>query len=336
VQDSATVDLRPFGNTGVDIAPLVFGAMNFGIATPPEEAAVMLDRAIDAGITLVDTADVYGESEQVVGDALAASGRRDEVLLATKVGLPRGEGPPEQWHRREHIVASCERSLRRLQTDCIDLYQLHRPSSVVPLEETVGVLGELVDAGKVRWIGSSTFAAWMVMDELAMARERDLPAFVSEQPPYNLLDRRVENELLPMCERHGLAVLPWSPIGGGVLSGRYDSVDRFPEGSRAALVPQTRDRVTEPGIRVGAAVAELARERGLSTSQLALLWVKDQPGVTAPIVGPRTIAQLDDALAVLGLSLDDGARDACDALVHPGNAVVDFHNSAGWMRATVA
>ena len=208
----------------------------------------MLDRAIDAGITLVDTADVYGESEQVVGDALAASGRRDEVLLATKVGLPRGEGSPDRWHRREHIVASCDRSLRRLRTDRIDLYQLHRPSSVVPLEETIGVLGELVDAGKVRWIGSSTFAAWMVVDELAFARARNLPAFVSEQPPYNLLDRRIENELLPACERHGLAVLPWSPIGGGVLSGRYDSVDRLPEGSRAARLPQTRDRVTEPGL----------------------------------------------------------------------------------------
>lgn len=296
----------------------------------------MLDRAIDAGITLIDTADVYGDSEQVVGDALAASGRRDDVLLATKVGLPRGDGPPGHWHRREHIVASCERSLRRLRTDHIDLYQLHRPSSIVPQEETIGVLAELVEAGKVRWIGSSTFAAWMVMEELAIARERSLPAFVSEQPPYNLLDRRIENELLPVCERYGMAVLPWSPIGGGVLSGRYDSVDRFPEGSRAARIPQTRDRVTEAGIGVASAAAELARERGLSTSQLALLWVKDQPGVTAPIVGPRTIAQLDDALDVLDRSLDDAARVACDALVHPGNAVVDFHNSAGWMRSTVA
>jgi aryl-alcohol dehydrogenase-like predicted oxidoreductase len=330
------MDLRPLGTTGVDIAPLVFGAMNFGISTPPEEAAAMLDRAIDAGISLIDTADVYGESEQVVGDALAASGRRDQVLLATKVGLPRGEGPPEQWHRREHIVASCDRSLRRLGTDRIDLYQLHRPSSVVPLEETIGVLGELADAGKVRWIGSSTFAAWMVVEELALARQRALPAFVSEQPPYNLLDRRIENELIPVCERYQLAVLPWSPIGGGVLSGRYDSADRYPEDSRAARVPQTRDRVTEAGIGIASAVARLAHERGMSTSQLALLWAKDQPGVTAPIVGPRTLAQLDDALAVLDRALDDDARAACDDLVHPGNAVVDFHNSAGWMRATVA
>jgi aryl-alcohol dehydrogenase-like predicted oxidoreductase len=295
----------------------------------------MLERAIDAGITLVDTADVYGDSEQVVGDALATSGRRDEVLLATKVGLPRGDGPPGHWHRREHIVDSCERSLRRLRTDRIDLYQLHRPSDVVPLEETIGALGELVEAGKVRWIGSSTFPAWMVMEELAFARANDRPRFVSEQPPYNLLDRRVENELLPLADRHGLAVLPWSPVGGGVLSGRYDSVDRLPARSRAARLPLTRDRVTVPGLEVAAALAELAGERGLTTSQLALLWVKEQPGVTAPIIGPRTAEQLDDALAVLDRGLDDDARAACDALVHPGNAVVDFHNTAGWMRATV-
>jgi 1-deoxyxylulose-5-phosphate synthase len=326
---------RPLGRTGVDIAPLVLGAMNFGDPTPPAESAVMLERAIDAGITLVDTADVYGDSEQVVGDALAASGRRDEVLLATKVGLPRGDGPPGYWHRREHIVASCERSLRRLRTDHIDLYQLHRPSDIVPLEETIGVLGELVEAGNVRWIGSSTYPAWMVMEQLAFARANELPRFVSEQPPYNLLDRRIENELLPLAERHGLAVLPWSPVGGGVLSGRYDSVERLPEGSRAARLPLTRDRVTAAGLAVAAAVAELARERGLTTSQLALLWVKEQPGVTAPIVGPRTAEQLDDALAMLDRGLDDDARAACDALVHPGNAVVDFHNTAGWMRGTV-
>jgi aryl-alcohol dehydrogenase-like predicted oxidoreductase len=335
MQESTTVNRRPFGTTGVAIAPLVLGAMNFGDPASPAESTVMLNRAIDAGITLVDTADTYGASERVVGDALAASGRRDEVLLATKVGYPRGDAPPGHWHRREHIVASCERSLRRLRTDHIDLYQLHRPSSVVPQEETLGVLGDLVEAGKVRWIGSSTFAAWMVMEELAVAREHNLPAFVSEQPPYNLLDRRIENELLPLCERYGLAVLPWSPLGGGVLTGRYDSVDRVPEDSRAARLPHVRDRVTEAGLGVASAVAELARERGLTTSQLALLWVKDQPGVTAPIVGPRTLAQLDDALAVLDRSLDDDARAACDALVHPGNAVVDFHNMAGWMRATV-
>jgi aryl-alcohol dehydrogenase-like predicted oxidoreductase len=309
--------------------------MNFGIATPPDEAAAMLARALEAGITLVDTADVYNTSEQVVGAVLARTGRRDDVLLATKVGLPRGDGPPETWHRREHIVASCEASLRNLRTDRIDLYQLHRPSAVVPFEETLGVLGELVAAGKVRWIGTSTFAAWMIVDGIARAREQGLPIVVSEQPPYNLLDRRAENELLPMCEQCDVAVVPWSPLAGGVLAGRYDRVDEVPADSRAALVPMTRDRINARSLAVAAAVGELARERGLSTSQLALLWAKDQPGVTAPIIGPRTLAQLDDALGVLELALDDDARAACDALVHPGNAVSDFHSTAFWMRAEI-
>ncbi len=309
--------------------------MNFGIATPPDEAAAMLARAIDAGITLIDTADVYRESEHVVGEVLERIGHRDAVLLATKVGLPRGEGEPGQWHRREHIVASCDASLRNLRTDRIDLYQLHRPSDVVPLEETLGVLGELVAAGKVRWIGTSTFAAWMIADALALARAEGLPMVASEQPPYNLLDRRAENELLPMCEHYDIAVVPWSPLAGGVLAGRYDRLDVVPEDSRAALVPMTRERMNERALEIARAVGELARGRGLTTSQLALLWAKDQPGVTAPIIGPRTLAQLDDALGVLDLALDDDARAECDALVHPGNAVSDFYSTAFWMRAEV-
>jgi aryl-alcohol dehydrogenase-like predicted oxidoreductase len=323
---------RQFGSTGVAVAPLALGAMNFGIATPPDEAAAMLERAVDAGLNLIDTADVYGASEEVVGDVVARGGRRDDLLLATKVGLPRGQGSPDQWHRREHIVASCEQSLRNLQTDRIDLYQLHRPSEVVPIEETLGVLGELVDAGKVRWIGTSTFAAWMIADALALAGECRLPPVVSEQPPYNLLDRRSENELLPLCRDLGVAVIPWSPLAGGVLAGRYDRVDVVPDDSRAARVPMTRERMNERALAVAAALGDLARERGLTTSQLALLWAKDQRGVTAPIIGPRTLAQLDDALAILDATLDDDARDACDALVRPGDAVSDFHSTAFWMR----
>ena len=332
-----TTERRPLGPTGVEIAPLVLGAMNFGDPTPPDESVAILERAIDAGITLIDIADVYagGASERIVGDALAANGKRDDVLLATKVGLPRGDGPPDTWHRREHIVASCERSLRALQTDRIDLYQLHRPSMVVPQEETLAALDELVTAGKVRWIGSSSFPAWMVVEARSIAERNGGAAFVSEQPPYNLLDRRVENELLPMCRHFGLAVLPWSPIAGGILAGRYASGDDVPADSRAARRPQLKTRITGPGLAVVDGVAALAAERGLTSSQLALRWVVDQPGVTAPIVGPRTMAHLEDALGVLDVTLDDDARAACDALVHPGNAVADFFNTVPWMRATV-
>ena len=321
----------------MEIAPLVLGAMNFGEPTPRDEAIAMIDHAIDAGITMIDTADVYvnGESERILGATLAANGKRDAVLIATKVGIPRGEGPPDSWHRREHIVSSCEQSLRNLQTDHIDLYQLHRPSSLVPQEETLAALDELVEAGKVRWVGASSFPAWMVMEALSIAERTGFPAFVSEQPPYNLLDRRIENELVPLCERYGLAILPWSPLGGGILAGRYDSTVEFPADSRAARRPQVRGRLTEAALAVATAVGELARERGLTTSQLALLWAKDQPGVTAPIVGPRTMDQLEDALAVLDRTLDDDARAVCDGLVHPGNAVADFFNTVAWMQTRI-
>ncbi len=292
--------LRPLGRTGTSIAPLVLGAMNFGDPTPRAESIAVIDRAIDAGITLIDTADVYvdGESERIVGAALAANGRRDQVLIATKVGMPRGDGPVDTWHRREHIVASCEQSLR--------------------------------------WIGASTFPAWMVMEALAIAERSGLSSFVSEQPPYNLLDRRIDNELVPLCQRHGLAILPWSPLGGGILAGRYGSAVDVPADSRASRRAQVRNRITPAAVEVAQRMGAIAPELGLTTSQLALLWAKDQPGVTAPIVGPRTMAQLDDALGVLDRSLDADTADACDELVHPGNAVSDFFNTAHWMRARVS
>ena len=327
---------RRFGCTGVEIAPLALGAMNFGIATAPDEAAVMLGRAIDAGITLIDTADVYGESEQVVGEVLERTRRRDDVLLATKVGLPRGDGEPGQWHRREHIVASCDASLRNLRTDHIDLYQLHRPSAIVPFEETLGVLGELVDAGKVRWIGTSTFAAWMVADALALARERGPPAgrerAASVQPARPAGRQRTAADVrAPRGGRRPVVAVgrgdPGRPLRPTRLGARRLT--------RAAFLPMARERMNERALAVAVAVGELAAERGLTTSQMALLWTKDQPGVTAPIIGPRTLGQLDDALAVLDLDLDDDARAACDALVHPGNAVSDFYTTAFWMQAEV-
>jgi len=330
-------ELRPFGRTGLEVAPLVLGAMNFGEPTPRDQSFAMIDRALDAGILMIDTADVYanGESERIVGDALAANGRRDSVLIATKVGMPRGEAPPGTWHRREHIVASCENSLRSLRTDHIDLYQLHRPSFDVPQEETLTALDELVQAGKVRFVGASTFPAWLVMEGLSIADRSGVPAYVSEQPPYNLLDRRIENELVPMCERHGIAIIPWSPLGGGVLAGRYQAVDSIPPDSRAARRLPVRTRINEAALDVARTVAVLAAERDMTASQLALVWCKDQPGITAPIVGPRTMEQLDDALAVLDRSLDDDLRAACDDLVAPGMAVADFFNNSGWMRARI-
>ena len=322
---------RSLGRTGVRVSPLCLGAMNFGSPTPEDESLRIIDAALDGGINFIDTADVYntGESERIVGKALKQNGRRDEVVLATKVNGEMGPGPNDRGISRYHIMKACDDSLRRLQTDHIDLYQLHRPALNIPQDETLRALDDLVRAGKVRYIGCSTFPAWMVMEALGVSERYGLARFISEQPPYNLLDRRIENELVPLAQRYGLALLPWSPLAGGILAGRYNDPARVPAGSRLDRNGRESpfgERVTRRGVAVARGVAEIARERGLTASQLALLWCKDQLGVTAPIIGPRTMDQLRDALGVLELEIsDDGAR--LDALNPPGNAVSDVHNS---------
>ncbi len=328
---------RLLGRTGVRVSPLCLGTLNFGGPTSDEEAIRIVDAALDAGINFIDTADVYhgGRSEEAVGRALA--GRRDRVVLATKVHGRTGDGPNDQGNSRLHILRACDESLRRLKTDHIDLYQVHRPSPEIPIEETLAALTDLVRAGKVRYIGCSTHPAWMVVEALAASERLGLARYVSEQPPYNLLDRRIENELLPMAVRFGLAILPWAPIAQGVLAGRYPAADALPADSRAARQPDSiySRRVTPRGIEAGRAFAALAHGHGLPPAQLALLWCKDQPGVTSPIVGPRTLEQLVDLLPVLGMSLTDEQRTACDAINPPGTALVNFHNTAGWMKAAI-
>ncbi|HRW47276.1 MAG: aldo/keto reductase [Caldilinea sp.] len=329
---------RSLGRTGVQVTPLCLGAMNFGGPTDEAESIAIINRALDGGINFIDTANVYnaGESERIVGKALQQNGRRDEIVLATKVFGKMGEGPNEQGVTRYHIIKACEDSLRRLQTDRIDLYQLHRPSLTVPQDETLRAFDDLVRAGKVRYIGCSTFPAWKVMEALGVSQEEHLVRYISEQPPYNLLDRRIENELVPLAQAHGLALLPWSPLAGGILAGRYATKGDIPAGSRAERTNETfRNRITQRGIEVAVAVAEMAAERKLTPSQLALLWVMDQPGITSPILGPRTMQHLEDALPLLDMRLDDADRPLFDALVHPGTAVADFHNSNDWMKARV-
>ena len=336
------MEYRRLGRTGVRVAPVALGTFNFGGRTPAGEATRILHGALDAGINLVDTADSYweGESERIIGQALAGSGRREEVVLATKVHYATGDGPNERGNSRLHIVRACEASLRRLRTDYIDLYQIHRPDPAVPVEETLGALTDLVRQGKVRYAGCSTHPAWQVMEALLVSELKGLVRYVSEQPPYNLLDRRIENELIPLAERYDLAILPWGPLGMGVLAGRYDDVgdnaDDLPADSRAARVGGIyAERVTARGIGVGRRFSELAAEAGLSPAQLAVLWNKEQPGVTAPIIGPRTAEQLEELLPVMEMSLDEEVRAACDELVPPGTAVVDFHNTADWMKMAV-
>jgi len=331
---------RSLGRTGVQVSPLCLGAMNFGSPTPEDESLRIIDAALDGGINFIDTADVYntGESERIVGKALKQNGRRDEVVLATKVNGEMGPGPNDRGISRYHIMKACDDSLRRLQTDHIDLYQLHRPALNIPQDETLRALDDLVRAGKVRYIGSSTFPAWMVMEALSVSERFGLARFISEQPPYNLLDRRIENELVPLAQRYGLALLPWSPLAGGILAGRYNDPASVPSGSRLDRNGRESpfgERVTRRGIAVARGVADIARERGLTASQLALLWCKDQSGITAPIIGPRTMDQLRDALGVLDLDLSDDDDTRLDRLNPLGNAVSDFHNSNEWMKTRV-
>jgi len=329
---------RTLGVSGLQVSPLCLGTMNFGGPTPAAEANRIINWALDGGINLIDTANVYneGESERVVGRILKENGRRDSVVLATKVYNAIGEGPNDQDLSRYHLIRACEDSLRRLQTDRIDLLQLHRPSAAIPQEETLRALDDLVRSGKVLYIGSSTFPAWMIMEGLAISRQTNWVRYTSEQSPYNLLDRRIENELLPLAQKYKLAILPWSPLAMGMLAGRYLPGEAAPSGSRLAEGRNMMDlRVTDAGRQIGAKMVALARERNVTASQLALLWCKDQPGVTSPVIGPRTLAHLQDALPVMEMTLAETDRPIFDQLVHPGNAVSDFHNTAWWMKARI-
>ena len=332
------MEFRTLGRTGVLVSPICLGTMNFGSPTSEADSVVIMQRAIEGGINFFDTANSYvnGESERIVGKFLKENGLREQIFLATKVFSKVGSLPNDGGASRYHILKGVEDSLRRLQTDHIDLYQQHRPSLTIPQDETLRAFDDLVKSGKVRYIGSSTFPAWMIMEAIAVSERFSLARFVSEQPPYNMLDRRVENELIPFCQKYGLAVLPWSPLAGGILSGRYSAGDTLPDGSRATRMGKMfTDRITAHAKNAAVEVAKLAQERGLTSSQFALLWLKDMPGVTAPIVGPRTLGHLDEALAIMEQKFADADRPLVDALVHPGNAVADFFNSNEWMKARV-
>jgi aryl-alcohol dehydrogenase-like predicted oxidoreductase len=331
------MEYRSLGRTGVMVSPICLGAMNFGGPTAEAESMQIIDAALDGGINFIDTANVYnkGESEVIVGKALKRNGKRNQVVLATKVNGAMGTGPNDRGITRYHIMQSVEDSLRRLQTDHIDLYQLHRPSFTIPHEETLRALDDLVRQGKVRYIGSSTFPAWKIMEGLMVSEKYNLVRYICEQPPYNLLDRRIENELVPLCQQYGIALIPWSPIAGGILGGRYPTNQQTPEGSRAARSPGFAGRVVPQAQQIADQVVKMARERNLTAGQLALLWTKDQPGITAPIYGPRTLEQLQEALGVLDKNLTEEDARLFDELNPPGEMVSDFHNSSGWMKTRI-
>jgi aryl-alcohol dehydrogenase-like predicted oxidoreductase len=324
---------RSLGRTGVQVSDLCLGTMTFGWKTEQDEANRIVDKFLEAGGNFIDTANVYGrgKSEGILGVALNRNAKRDHIFLATKVhGRMRDDDPNGWGNHRYNIIRECEASLKRLGTDHIDLYQIHRPQSVVPIDETLRALDDLVRSGKVRYIGTSTFAAWQVVESLWVSKEYGLNRFVCEQPPYNILDRRIERELIPAARTYGLGIIPWSPLAGGKLTGKYVKGQAKPENSR-----EDPEKFSEATWKVLEGLADLASAKNVGVTALALAWVRDQPGVTSPIIGPNSVKQLDENLAATAVTITDDDRKAIDALVAPGTNTdnyygADFGPNARW------
>jgi aryl-alcohol dehydrogenase-like predicted oxidoreductase len=328
------VEQRVLGQTGISVSELCLGAMMFGAWGNPdqEEGIRIIHRALDAGITFIDTADVYshGESEEIVGRALAG-GRRDQVVLATKVHSPMADDPNSRGNSRRWIIRECEASLRRLQTDWIDLYQIHRPDPSCDIDETLGALTDLVRAGKVRSIGSSTFPPSLIVEAQWVAERRGRERFVCEQPPYSMLVRGVEAEVLPVCQRYGMGVIPWSPLAGGFLAGGYRRGQKAPASTRSSRLPHRYD-ISLPGnqrkLDAADALGQLAEQAGLSLIHLAIAFVLRHPAVTAAIIGPRTMEHLESQLGAAEVTLDQATLDRIDEIVPPGTNLNP--DDAGW------
>ena len=317
------MDYRLLGRTGVEVSPLCLGAMMFGAWGNPDhdESIRIIHRALEAGINFIDTADVYsaGESEEIVGKALA--GRRDDVVLATKFHGTMGEGPNRSGNSRRWIVQEVENSLRRLGTDWIDLYQVHRPEPSTDIDETLGALTDLVRAGKIRYFGSSTFPAHELVQAQWTSEKRGRERFATEQPPYSLLVRGIERDVLPVCQRFDVGVIPWSPLAGGWLTGRYRKGQEPPESTRAQRLPWRYDMSlpeNQSKLDAADALAQLADEAGLTLIHLALAFVLRHPAITSPIIGPRTMEQLESQLGALDVDIDDELLDRIDEIVPPG------------------
>jgi aryl-alcohol dehydrogenase-like predicted oxidoreductase len=320
------MEMRILGTTGVQVSEFCLGAMMFGEWGNPDhdDCVRVTHRAFDAGINFVDTADVYsrGESEEIVGKAIA--GRRDDLILATKVMAPMSEDPNMRGNSRRWIQREIENSLRRLDTDWIDLYQVHRPDETADVDDTLGALSDLVHQGKVRYAGSSTFPAEYIVEAQWVAERRGRERFRCEQPPYSMLVREIERAVLPTCQRYGMGVIPWSPLAGGYLTGRYRKGAEIPSGSRLANRPITDERqrrVHEQRLDAVEELLKVAADAGSSLTHMAMAFVLEHPAVTSAIIGPRTMDQLEDLLAGVGVRPDSGVLDRIDEIVPPGTSI---------------
>lgn len=328
------MEYRLLGRTGVKVSPLCLGAMMFGPwgNNDHADATRIIHRALDAGINFIDTADVYsgGTSEEIVGKAI--EGRRDDVFLATKFFMPMNPDDPNQsGGSRRWIIREVENSLRRLNTDYIDLYQVHRPSPDTDVEETLGALTDLVRQGKVRYIGSSSYSGSQIVEAQWAARERNLERFVTEQPPYSILARGIEEDVLPTVQRHGMGTLSYSPLAGGWLSGRWrkDSASSPTSSARPSARFDMTRFANQRKLDLVEDLAQLAEESGLSLIELAIAFVINHPGITSAIVGPRTMAQLESYLPAASVALTADVLDRIDEIVEPGVTVNPDDNSYG-------
>ena len=327
------MDYRPLGRTGVQVSKLCLGTMMFGAwgNTDHDDSIRIIHAALDAGINFVDTADVYsaGESEEIVGKALQA--RRDDIVLATKFFMPMGDDPNQGGVSRRWIITEVENSLRRLGTDYIDLYQVHRPAPGVDVEETLGALTDLVQQGKVRYIGSSSFNAGEIVEAQWIARERNLQRYRTEQPPYSLLVRGIELDVLPTAQRHGMGILTYSPLSGGWLSGNWSADSSPTSPARQRLVARFDMSLPENQRKLEAVeqLATLADAAGLSMIELAIAFVVNHPAVTSAIIGPRTMEQLDSQLPAADVALDTATLDRIDEIIRPGVTINPADTSYG-------
>jgi aryl-alcohol dehydrogenase-like predicted oxidoreductase len=334
------MEMRTLGGTGIKVSPLCFGAMMLGAWGNPDhdECVRIVHAALGAGINFIDTADVYsgGESEEIVGKALAG-GRRDGVILATKVHAPMGADPNMTGNSRRWIMREVESSLKRLKTDWIDLYQIHRPDPTCDIDDTLGALSDLVHEGKVRALGCSTFPADLIVEAHWVAERRGRERFECEQPPYSILARAVEAAVLPACQRYGMGVIVWSPLNGGWLTGRYRKHAAMPEGGRASRVPD-RFSPSRPEVAAKLEVIESlvdeANKAEVTLTHLALAFALTHPAVTSAIIGPRTMEQMTGTLGALEVALSDETLDRIDAIVAPGTSIDP--SDAGWMPPPVA
>ena len=307
------MEYRKLGQTGLMVSELCLGTMTFGNEADEQTSKRITDRFVEAGGNFVDTANVYsrGVSEEITGRVIRDY--REDVVVATKFRFPMGEGPNDSGASRKHIISACEASLRRLDTDYIDLYQIHCWDSSTPIEETLSALDDLVRAGKVRYIGCSNFTGWQIEKSVRVSEREGLARFDCLQPQYSLVVRDIEHEVLPVSREEGLGVIPWSPLAGGFLTGKYSREDAPPENTRMASWGDTWKRhATSDKFDIVDRVCEIADSRGKEPAQIALSWVKERPGVTSPIIGARNVEQLDKNLGATGWSLEERELDSLE------------------------